>query len=205
MSFLDKFRKPKPAPLKPEVSLSQICWSIAYIILPRYAFNECDRFVSICLGLTATAEEWKHEGRDKDPAGVYLLYEGCKLHNVQPKGEDEFGFRVHLGEDEAHDYFLLAYPTPPPVDLSHLNPAELSPRDYPLLAPYFSVVMRHCESKAVMYYTLGQSPVGGTTVRSVTADGTQCNHGPGPKPDIGAFLTFLHNTKGQLRTHGSWK
>ncbi len=44
----------------------------------------------------------------------------------------------------------------------------------------------------MVYYILGQVPIGGgTTFRSVLAEGTNCNLGPGPEPRLDAFLDTL--------------
>lgn len=60
-----------------------------------------------------------------------------------------------------------------------------------ILAPYFSSELRDRGGK-VSYYILGQSPMGGgTTLRCVTAEGANCNLGPGPDPTIDLFHAEL--------------
>lgn len=202
MSFLDKFRKSKPTSPTPQACLPGICWSIAYVILPHYAFEDCDKFVSICMNrvFTTTSEAL-------DPAGMFFYFMGCQAHKVAPTKEDGFRFRVHHGPlDDARDYYVLEYPPPPPLDLTHIDPTTLTPEQRPVLAPYFSVVVRHRQTKAVGYYVLGQAPIGGgTTLRSVTPDGANCNHGPGPEPRLDSFLARLRTTGGEIRTFGAWK
>jgi hypothetical protein len=69
------------------------------------------------------------------------------------------------------------------------------PRDQvPVLAPYFSAVVRHRQTNEVNYYTLGQAPTGGgTTLRAVMPDNSNCNLGPGPEPRLDAFLARLRD------------
>ncbi len=43
MGLFDRFRKPKLS-----VSLPQLCYDVAYFILPQYAFNHLDRIVDLC-------------------------------------------------------------------------------------------------------------------------------------------------------------
>jgi hypothetical protein len=185
----------------PQPSLPQICWSIAYIILPRYAFEEFDHFVDVCTHrvFTSTSEA-------VDPAGAYFYFIACNTFKFPSTQEAAVLFRVHQGQlDEARDYFVLEYPTPPPINMSDTDLARLSPEHRPVLAPYFSIVVRHRQTAAVSYYALGQSPTGGTTLRSVALDGTNSNHGPGPEPTLDAFLVVLRRSGGKLRTYASWK
>jgi len=128
-------------------------------------------------------------------AGPFFYLMGCQLEKSEPVDEDAPRFRAHHGElDGTHDYFVLEYPTPPPVDLSDTDPTLLPPEQMPVLAPHFSAIVRHRDTNVVRYYTLGQAPFGGgTTFRSVTPEGLNCNHGPGPEPRLDAFLARLRS------------
>ena len=185
MGLFDRFRKrndePQATPPS-QSSLPCICYGIAYLVLPHYAFNDCDKLVTMFTDTPTSA-------------GPFFYVMGCQVQKTEPVHEDALRFRAHYGElDGAHDYFVLEYPTPPPVDLSGTDPSQMPPERLPVLAPYFSAIIRHRETKAVNYYTLGQAPFdGGTTFRSVTPEGANCNHGPGPEPCLEVFLAHLRS------------
>ncbi len=63
----------------------------------------------------------------------------------------------------------------------------MAARDSLVLAPHFSCILRGGDNTS-SYYILGQSPIGGgTTLRMVTAEGVNCNLGPGPNPTLIEF------------------
>jgi hypothetical protein len=180
MSLFDRFRKrkekPKTAPPDP-ASLPSLSYVVAYFILPHYAFQQCDKLVSMF--------------RDTpESTGPFFYFMGCQMEKTAPVEEDGRQFRAHHGAlDESQDYYLLEYPVPPPVDLSGIDPAKFDPEQMPVLAPWFSAMVRQRVAGTVRYFVLGQSPIGGgTTFRSVSADGMNANHGPGPEPRLDAFL-----------------
>ncbi|HEX5219851.1 MAG TPA: hypothetical protein VFZ59_09810 [Verrucomicrobiae bacterium] len=159
----------------PKHSLPSICYCVAYYVLPHYAFNDCDKLIRKFID-------------DAPKAGPFLYLIGCQMLKAEPIRDDALKLQAHHGQlDGTHDYFVLEYPTPPPVDLSA---AEV------VLAPHFSAILRARQQGGVAYYTLGQAPLGsGTTLRSVTADGKNCNLGPGPGPQLDAFLAALQNDR----------
>jgi hypothetical protein len=173
MKLFDRFRKPKPG-----VPLPQICYDVAYFVLPHYAYNEPSRVVDLCFN-TPTA------------AGPYFYVMACQMRKIEPVIEDAGRFRWHHGRlHDGREYHVLEYPSPPPIDLADMSPEELlkagSP---PVLAPHFSAIIREAPAGPVIYYVLGQAPIGGgTTLRSVLPDGANCNLGPGPEPSLAAFL-----------------
>jgi hypothetical protein len=164
-----------PVPL----TLPRLCYNMAYFILPYYAFKECDKLVSICMGqVFALTDEGKAAGLD--PAGAFFYHLTCQTYGVKPTQEDTVRFQSHHGQTDAeHDYFSFEYPIPPSVSFPEA------------LAPYFSGIIRHRGTKAVRYYVLGQSPIGRTTLRSVTEEGRNYNLGPGPEPNLNAFLASI--------------
>jgi hypothetical protein len=109
--------------------------------------------------------------------------------NVEPDIEDAKRFRWHHGQlSESHEYFALEYPVPPPVDMSDV-PIEqvVCGRASVVLAPHFSAIIRG--AGGVQYFILGQAPMGGgTTLRCILPEGVNCNLGPGPEPQLNAFL-----------------
>jgi hypothetical protein len=171
MGLFDWFRKPKPA-----VSLPQLCYDVAYFILPHYAFRDLDKLADLCLS-TPTA------------AGPFFYVMAAQARKVEPDSEDAKRFRWHYGQlDEGREYFALEYPVPPPVDMSDV-PIEqmLGGGAKFVLAPHFSAVLRG--AGGVQYFILGQAPMGGgTTLRCILPEGMNCNLGPGPDPQLPAFL-----------------
>lgn len=119
----------------------------------------------------------------------------CQVAKITPVEEDGRRFRAHHGAlDDARAYFVVEYPAPPPVDFSGIDPEQCRPEELPVLAPWFSAVVRQRDTGVVSYFTLGQAPFGGgTTFRSVTADGMNCNHGPGPEPQLDGFLARVRS------------
>jgi hypothetical protein len=182
MGLFDRFRKRTDEPAvppspPPQPSLASICYGIAYFILPHYAFKDYAKVASIFTDTPTTV-------------GPFFYLMGCQIQKVEPVREDATRFKAHQGQlDDQRDYFIVEYPTPPPIDFGAADPA-----DSPVLAPYFSAIIRNRQTTAVSYYTLGQAPFGGgTTFRSVTPEGSNCNHGPGPEPQLNSFLARLRS------------
>jgi hypothetical protein len=181
MGLFDKLlrrnRPPPAAPSSPS-SLPPICYDVAYFILPHYAFNDCDKLVSMFRDTPASV-------------GPFFYLMACNARKLEPVRDDALKFRPHHGElDGARDYFIMEYPNPPPVDFSGIDLTKLPPERGPVLAPHFSAIVRHRDTKAVNYYNLGQAPFGGTTFRSVTPE-ANANHGPGPEPRLDLFLARI--------------
>lgn len=59
-------------------------------------------------------------------------------------------------------------------------------------APYFSgLIIKNNTIEG--YYILGQNPTGnGTTLRSVSKDGSNLNLGPGCEPDMDTFIELIN-------------
>jgi hypothetical protein len=182
MGLFDRFRKGKDESLAAaeQPRLPSICYGIAYFILPHYAFKDCEKLVRMFL-------------ETPESTGPFFYLMACQMEKIKPVEEDGRGFRAHHGAlDSAREYFVLEYPPPPPVDFSGLDPTRVSPEQLPVLAPWFSAMVRYRDTGVVDYFTLGQAPIGGgTTLRSVTADGLNSNHGTGPEPRLDAFLARL--------------
>ncbi|QDU74263.1 hypothetical protein Pan97_12700 [Bremerella volcania] len=178
MGLFDFFKKPKPS-----VPLPQLCYDVAYFVLPHYAHEDFEKLDGMCRETPGTA-------------GPFFYVMACQMRKVEPDVETAKTFHWHVGSFHGVvDYLTLAYPTPPPVDMAGKSPEELLRSQPPLvLAPYFSSVLRDREGK-ISYYILGQSPLGGrTTLRCITADGANCNLGPGPTPTIEQFHAALSKT-----------
>jgi hypothetical protein len=163
--------------------LPSLCYGIAYFALPHFAFKDCDR-------LTAMFVE------APESVGPFLYSMACQVQKTEPVQAEGRQLRAHRGElDAAHEYFVLEYPSPPPFALPQTALTQSPPDHMPVLAPYFSAILRHRQTRAVSYYTLGQAPTrGGTTLRCVTPEGANCNPGPGPAPRLEEFLACLRKT-----------
>lgn len=164
----------------PGYNLPAISYAAAYFILPHYAFKEIGRIEDLWL-------------QQRQSAGPFIYLMACQLHKQEPVREHALGFLPHHGTlDGNRDYFLMEYPAPPPVDFSGMDIAALESTEPPVLAPYYSAVVRDLDTPAVSYYVLGQSPIGGgTTFRRVEGDGINANLGPGPAPTMDDFLETL--------------
>jgi hypothetical protein len=167
------------------VPLPQLCYDVAYFLLPHYAFRDLDKLADLCLNTPTTA-------------GAFFYVMAAQARQVQPDPEDARQFRWHHGHlGEGRAYFALEYPVPPPVDLSDV-PLEqmIGGGGKFVLAPHFSAVLRGAED--VQYFILGQAPMGGgTTLRCILPGGANCNLGPGPEPQLSAFLDSV---QGRERT-----
>ncbi len=188
MGLFDWFLKPKPA-----VPLPQLCYDVAYFILPYYAFRDDAKLADMCLN-TPTA------------AGPLFYFMAAKAREVEPNTEDAKRFRWHHGQlAEGREYFALEYPVPPPVDLSD-KPIEqmISGAATFVLAPHFSVIVRG-GGPVAQYFILGQAPMGrGTTLRCIKPEGMNCNLGPGPEPQLDAFLDVIREQVAWQAKPTSW-
>jgi hypothetical protein len=178
MGLFDRFRKPKPS-----VPLPQLCYDVAYFVLPHYAYHDLAKLADLCLNTPTTA-------------GPFFYIMACQMRKVEPDIEDARQFRWHHGDlDDAREYFVSEYPTPPPVDMSGMSMEQVVRGGGGfVLAPYFSAVIRQRESGEASYFILGQAPLGGgTTLRCVLPEGANCNLGPGPEPQLSAFLEAVRD------------
>ena len=164
-----------------DVPLAQLCYDIAYRWLTVCAFQEFDEVRDV----SETSPE---------TVGELFYSMACDKRGVEPDAEAAAKFRWHHGRSEmGREYFVLEYPTPRPVDYTGMTPERLE-REYSkhILAPHFSAILLEDGDPAVKYFVLGQAPLGGgTTLRRVTPDGANSNLGPGPQPELAAFLTAI--------------
>ena len=175
MGFFDRFRKPK-ADSQFEQGFPMISYGMAYMLIPHGVFHNFERLSVM----------WK----SMDPPASALFYTtGCKMQNTEPEKEWIGRYHAHFGRlDEITDYYLMEFPKPPPVCMKDFEAAS---GKKPVLAPHFCAVLHQPATGIVSYYILGQSPDGGTTFRSITADGVNSNLGPGPEPTMKNFLELL--------------
>src|SRR5262245_20598519 len=106
MDPTDKLRKQSDESPPASPWLPSISYTIAYFLLPPFAFTDCDKLV------TTWTDPSKFAGQL-----LYLL--GCKARKVEPVKDDASRFRLYHGQlDATRDYYLLEYPVPPPIDFS---------------------------------------------------------------------------------------
>jgi hypothetical protein len=173
-------------PLATADDLARVSYGLAYIVLPDMVHHSFDGFL----------RHW----RDRFPFGFMLCDFGCSKEKVRTTIEQKAAFKTQEAPlSPTCDCYLVEFPTPPPV--SRLSEAEFraviaAGRKAPLLAPYFAAAVHDRVSGRRYYFVLGQSPSGGTTFRTVTADGTNCNLGPGPEPDLASFFVHIAEAPG---------
>jgi hypothetical protein len=190
MGLFDSFRKKtakkaRPAPHPPLFSL---CYNIAYFILPHYAKNDPKKII----------DQWTDT---PNAAGPFLYLWSCEFAKTEPKDDEAILFRAHLGKlNINYDYYLLEYPTPPPVDFSGVDLEDLATDkadDLPVLAPYFSALLHNPNTNTIAYFVLGQSPLGGGTTLRKVGDDVNMNLGPGPSANLEDFLYSLRMKNGR--------
>ena len=158
-------------------NLPQIAYWVAYQVLPHYSFQALDKAI----------ETWT---KTPTSAGPYYYLMACQMGGFEPVRDDARKFSADSGVLGQFDYYLMEYPVPPPVDMSGTDPMTLAQQGAGIvLAPHFSIILRHQSTGEVRYFILGQAPLGGgTTFRTITASGVNANLGPGPAPDRSLFL-----------------
>ncbi len=159
---------------------AQTCYTMAYFVLPQYVFNQREKLIG---ELSA--------GR----IGAMFFYVlTCKMGGKEPNPEVVQSLMVHKGSlDDNHNYYIIQYPTPVPVDISELPDDQVfQAMQNVVLAPYFSAVIEDNRTKEARYFILGQSPDGHTTLRGVTLE-YNANLGRGCEPELELFLTLLRS------------
>jgi len=189
MSIFDRFKK-KPAPSQDEPSLEQISYAVAYFVLPHYAFDQFEKI----------EELWE---QTPNAAGPFMYLFACLNKDLEPDAETAPKFEASTHRFENRVCYALSYPPPRPIpsDFLDLPDDELLEKvasgQGTTLAPHFSCVMHELSSGKKTVYNLGQSFDGGTTLRQVSRE-MNANLGPGPAPDLDAFLEAIN----QLGTDG---
>ena len=164
-------------------SLEELSYAVAYFVLPHYAFRDLDKAV----------EMWT---KTPSTTGPFFFLMACQMRKAEPDVNRATEYRSRYGElPGIGRYYLLEYPKPAIIDLSNRDPMEIVEHGESfVLAPYLSVIIQQPDPGNVMYYVLGQSPIGGgTTLRCITRDGVNANLGPGPGPTVENFLEAVGN------------
>lgn len=147
---------------------------MAYGLLPQMLFSDARKTIG-------------YFNNPAFPPGAYFYALACRARQIVPQREEALAFQAHSGDfTKGTVHYIIEYPKPPPFDLGQKNS---------VLAPFFSAILHHQETDVVSYYTLGQRPLGGTTLRTVSRDGVNANLGEGPIPELKAFLDAIRQGK----------
>ena len=129
---------------------------------------------------------------------------GSRLNErKKPDAETAPKFEASTHRFENRVCYALSYPPPRPIPSDFLDLPDderlekVASGQGTTLAPHFSCVMHELSSGKKTVYNLGQSFDGGTTLRQVSRE-MNANFGPGPAPDLDAFLEAIN----QLGTDG---
>lgn len=175
MGLFDRFKK------QPRVSLEQLSYDIAYKLFPAYAFEQPKALLDAI-----------ESSPDSTHALLYFII--CKAHEIEPDHADAERYRWHkISGEPSGIRLILEYPKPAPIDLSDQSFEDIkNSMGKWVLAPHFSALIVDEPDAKPAYYVLGQSSMGGgTTLRRVDADGANLNLGPGPQPELAAFLAAV--------------
>ena len=177
MGLFDRFRKKKPS-----VPLPQLCYDVAYFILPQYVHNDPAKLADLWYK-TPTA------------AGPFFYVMACQMRQVEPTIEDAKLFRWHQGDLDDGRYYqrpgVSDSVSGRPLGAVSGRPGE-GRRFSRARAALFSGIIGEVAASELGYYILGQSPMGGgTTLRSVLREGVNCNLGPGPEPRLASFIEAI--------------
>jgi hypothetical protein len=173
--------------LGPRVPLPQLSYDVAYRVLPQFVFTDFDQVRELC------------ETMPDASAGTFYTL-ACEGRGIEPVAEEDLQFKMHLGKlADGREYFVLEYPVPRPVDYTGMTPERLEREHHQhVLAPHFSAMLPEDGDQVVRYFVLGQAPLGGgTTLRSVSAEGVNANLGPGPVAELAAFLQAIESHLGR--------
>lgn len=154
-----------------------MCYKMAYMLLPQELHQNPQ----------ATLERIRRT--QPANAGALFYTKACMSSGCMPGRKDATEFYTHIGRlSPKKAYYIIQYPQPSPLCLDAGLPV--------VLAPYFSAAIVEETIGRISYYVLGQALTGGTTLRTVTADGTKvssANIGEGSEPTLEAFLQLLQS------------
>ncbi|ODT71177.1 hypothetical protein ABS71_08170 [bacterium SCN 62-11] len=192
MNFLKKLLRPfLPKPKEREITLAQLSYTMAYRILPEYAFAE--RHDLRMWSVTKACGPF-----------FYLMTLGMAFGKRPEEADTKLGlkFQWHTGQlQDGRTYFLMEYPLTPEHSetLTEKEFMQSALTGRCVLPPYFSAMLGQVNPSEgtfheVRYFVLGKSPEPGcTTLREVTADGSNRNLGMGPAADRNSFLEAIQS------------
>jgi hypothetical protein len=174
--FINKYgRNPIYAPCT-EKELTQLCYSASYMYLPGLVFGHWNQFMQL----------WNN----KFPFSAHLAFTVSTRMHKSLTTEQVNQFKSMQGSvgDDIHCY-VIQYPTPPPeegeLDLKAINDMLEGKGDrskMPFYGPYYVAVSYRPSTDQRWFHVLGQSPGGGTDIRTVSSAGSSWHSGVGPDP-----------------------
>lgn len=150
--------------------IERICYAMAYYTLPQAISANPSKVMDHIAIKESSPNHWA------------ALYYGltCMTGGNQVDPEVAKEFLAFSGEvDNRYTYHIVQYPTPAAADPTNM-----------VLAPYFSAIVVNNASRAIEYLVLGQSPDGGTILRTVHGT-TNANLGRSCPPALPNFLQLL--------------
>jgi hypothetical protein len=167
VGIFDFFRS-KPAPKQAPRSFVGLCYDMAYFVLPPIAHGD----------IAQVHQLWTESATF---AGGFLFFSAGQRQGMNMSAlEDGSRFISHHGKlDASRTYYVLEFPAPPPFASENIP------------APHFTAIVYDSAKQQTEYFILGQSPGGGTNLRSVNALSMNMNLGPGPTPTLDRFLDAL--------------
>jgi hypothetical protein len=156
---------------------ASLCYFLTYMVLPRYISDD-------------PATLLQYFAKDPQYTARFLYMLACKFSDHEPNPQDVQAIAGHVGTlAGVWNYNIIEYPVFSPVNMFAAKQGGAE-REGIVLAPYFSAVLFRDPAKIDYYTVLGQSPMGGTTLREVTRE-YNANLGPGCEPTLGAFTALL--------------
>lgn len=170
-----------------------LSYATAYFVLPRYIEEEPAKVLDLL-------------GRGGPAGAAFFFTMACFMRGLKPDPAALAGLSVRSGElDAGRRYHLIRYPVPPPVRVSEDGFEDmekmLASLENMVLAPYFSAVIE--DRGRLSYYILGQSPDGGTTLRSVSGS-VNANLGRGCAAEPEAFVALLRSRVPSAGSEKRW-
>lgn len=163
---------------------ASLCYATAYFAIPQYVDSRPKNVL----------EDF---AKDATYKAKFFYVVACKLSQSEPHEGDVRAITAHAVDlDNGWKSYIVEYPKFPPPDLSSLQPSDmLNAMRKVVLAPYFSAVLFREPEQIEHYFVLGQSPMGGTTLREVRGQ-MNANLGSGCEPTLEAFTDFLRTKVG---------
>lgn len=170
VGLLDFLKKTKPS-----VSKEQVCYDLAYLVLPHFVHRDFREFAAFVR-------------KGPEAAANFLCLLASKIRDTEPDQQVAKSLKWHFGKPGESARITIEYPTPRKVDISEEPSKNAAPGVLPfVLAPYFSCVVPMSD-RAARYFVLGQSlDESCTTLREVTPDGVNANLGVSAEPRLEAF------------------
>lgn len=171
--FLENYDREIEEETASQEELAKVCYVSSYMFLPDLIHKRWPEFKSA----------WSSDV----PFPLYLALTVASSLKMTLSSSQLSRFDYFEGKlvGETIEYFLIQYPA--------LTQQGSSLGQFSSIRPFFAVVLNRPSSGERWLYILGQSPSSGTTLRCVTADGANCNCGPGPESSARAFLEAVQS------------